>query len=176
MLGRLLLLFTVVPLIELWLLLQLSGVVGLPATIAMVLVTGVLGATLAKQEGLRTLQEWQVSLSQGQMPRDGLASGLLLLVGGVFLVTPGVLTDLTGLLLLVPPVRRALADTISARARDKITVHTNVAMPHFGAHQDAPPHQGGAVIDVDYVDEASTPASERHRASAASRPSSMEHS
>ena len=118
MLGRLLLLFTVVPLIELWLLLQLSGVVGLPATIAMVLVTGVLGATLAKQEGLRTLQEWQVSLSQGQMPRDGLASGLLLLVGGVFLVTPGVLTDLTGLLLLVPPVRRALADTISARAED----------------------------------------------------------
>ena len=109
MLGRQFLLFTLVPLVELWLLVQIGEVVGLPATLAAVVMTGALGASLAKREGLRTLHAWQESLARGQLPEEGLASGLLILVGGIFLVTPGVLTDVIGLSMLLPPLRRAAA-------------------------------------------------------------------
>ena len=121
MLGRLFLLFTVIPLAELWLLVQIGEVVGLPATLAAVVATGALGASLAKREGLRTLRAWQDSLARGQLPEEGLASGLLILVGGIFLVTPGVLTDVLGLSMLLrsgaPPPRRHYC------ARGHLTMH-----------------------------------------------------
>jgi len=107
--GKLLLLFTAVPVLEFYLLFQIAGRFGFLTTLALVILTGALGAALAKTEGLRLLQDWQVALAQGRMPEDGVINGALLLVGGVLLVTPGVLTDLTGLLLLLPQSRRLVA-------------------------------------------------------------------
>lgn len=112
MLGKLFLLFTVVPAVELYLLIQLGGVLGAGATIAIVMTTGLLGATLAKREGGRVFGEWQASLQRGELPKEGLVSSLLVLVGGIFLVTPGVLTDLFGITMLIPPARRALAGVL----------------------------------------------------------------
>ncbi len=104
--------FTVVPLVELYLLIGMGRQVGALPTIGFVLVTGLLGAMLAKHEGLRVLRSWQTSMAQGRIPEDGIVSGALILVGGVLLVSPGVLTDITGMFLLIPPTRRWVAARI----------------------------------------------------------------
>lgn len=106
MLARLALLFVVVPLLELALLIQVGQWVGLPATILLVLSTGVAGAALARREGLRTLSALQGELARGALPGQSLLDGLAVLVGGAFLLTPGILTDAAGFLLLLPPSRR----------------------------------------------------------------------
>ena len=113
--GKLLLLFTTVPLLEFFLLFRLSEVMGLGATIALVLVTGALGAMLAKAEGLRVLRSWQGALAEGRVPEEGVVSGLLVLVGGVLLVTPGVMTDALGLCLLMPATRHIVAQLVVRR-------------------------------------------------------------
>lgn len=115
MLGRLFLLFTIVPLVELYLLVWLAGIIGFWPTLAIVMTTAALGAFFAKREGLKVLRSWQGALSAGRVPEEGLTSALLVLVAGVFLITPGVLTDITGLLLLMPPVRRRIAGWIQRR-------------------------------------------------------------
>ena len=102
-------LFTVIPLAELWLLFRLSGVFGFWTTIFVVLATGALGATLARWQGLRALQRVQQEMQQGILPAKALGDGALILVAGVLLITPGVLTDALGLSLLVPPLRAGVA-------------------------------------------------------------------
>ncbi|MEZ4286815.1 MAG: FxsA family protein [Polyangiales bacterium] len=111
------LLFTLVPLVELALLIKLGAFWGLGPTVALVLVTGVLGAAFAKREGLRVFQRWQSSLSKGTIPEDGLTDGVLVLVGGVLLVTPGVLTDALGFACVFPPTRKVLATWLRAWAK-----------------------------------------------------------
>jgi UPF0716 protein FxsA len=115
MLARLFLLFTVVPLVELYLLLWLASFIGFWPTLAIVLTTAALGAFFAKREGLKVLRGWQRAVAEMRVPEEGLTGGLLVLVGGVLLITPGVITDVTGLLLLVPPVRRRVARWIERR-------------------------------------------------------------
>lgn len=106
MAGRLLLLFVLVPLIELALLVRLGQVVGFWPTLGLVAATGVLGAGLARAEGLRTLGRFQAEVAAGRVPGGALLDGLAILVGGAFLLTPGLLTDLAGFSLLVPATRR----------------------------------------------------------------------
>jgi UPF0716 protein FxsA len=101
--------FTVIPLVELYLLLAMGRQFGFWPTLGSVVVTGLLGTVLARREGVRVLRAWQRSLSQGRVPEEGILGGVLVLVGGVLLVAPGVLTDVTGLLLLFPPTRRLVA-------------------------------------------------------------------
>jgi UPF0716 protein FxsA len=114
MLARLFLLFTIVPFIELFLLLQVGDVVGFWPTVAMILTTGFVGAWLAKREGLRVWREYQSALAEMRMPDEGLTSALLVLVGGALMIAPGVLTDVTGILLMIPPVRRVVARWVEA--------------------------------------------------------------
>lgn len=108
MLLRLFLLFTLVPLAELFLLLRIGALVGLGPTLLLVIATGFAGAWLARREGLRSWGAVQSELSAGRLPAEELFHSLLILVAGVVLVTPGVLTDLAGLLLLVRPLRSGL--------------------------------------------------------------------
>lgn len=115
MLGKLLLLFTIVPTVELYLLIQIGKQIGGLATVGLVVGMGLLGATLARAEGLRMLREWQRSLAAGTVPPDGVISGVLVLLGGVLLITPGVLSDVAGLLLFVPQVRRVVAHHVTRR-------------------------------------------------------------
>ena len=119
MFFRLLLLFTAVPLIELALLVEIGRVVGLPATIALVLTTGVLGAWLARSQGLRTLARFQQELAAGRMPTDALLDGLMILVAGAVLLTPGLLTDLFGFALLTPALRRAVRQAVARKLRQR---------------------------------------------------------
>lgn len=107
--------FTLIPLIELYLLIRLAQVMGAASTVALVLITGLLGAALARAEGLRMLRGFRQAVAAGQVPEDGVVSAVLVLVGGILLVTPGVLTDLCGLLLMVPRTRKWLVSWVSQR-------------------------------------------------------------
>lgn len=105
MLGRLFLLFTIVPLLELYILINIGSHIGGLNTILLVVMTAMPGALLARLQGLRTLQQIQLSLSQGKIPAEELIDGVLILAGGILLVTPGVLTDLFALVLFFPFTR-----------------------------------------------------------------------
>lgn len=120
MLARLALLFVVVPLIELVLLIRLGQWVGLWPTLGLVIFTGVLGASLARAEGLRTLAAFQREVSAGRLPGQALLDGISILVGGAFLLTPGLLTDLVGFALLLPATRQALQRAVRGRLEEGI--------------------------------------------------------
>ena len=122
MLLRLFLLFTLVPMIELAILIEIGRRIGAGTTIALLILSGFLGAALAKREGLRTLRHIQDDLAAGRLPTDRLIDGLLILLAGVLLITPGVLTDAVGFLLLIPPVRRLVRNRLKKRFQAKITM------------------------------------------------------
>lgn len=105
----LLLLFTVVPAVEIGLFVTIGGQIGPAATVAVVLFTGVAGAALARMQGMRVLRQITESLERGAMPTDELVEGALVLFGGALLLTPGFLTDLWGLSCLFPPTRKLFA-------------------------------------------------------------------
>ena len=106
MFFRLVLLFTLLPLVELYLLIRIGNVIGGLNTIALVLFTGITGAYLARLEGFRTFLKAQENLRAGIAPAEELVDALLIFVAGAMLITPGVLTDGAGLLILFPPTRR----------------------------------------------------------------------
>lgn len=114
---RLLLAFTLIPMLELWLLLRIGSWLGAGATIALVVLTGLVGATLARREGVHTWSVVQAELSAGRLPGQKLLEALLVLLAGIVLVTPGVLTDAAGLLLLVRPLRARLVRRLEKRYR-----------------------------------------------------------
>jgi len=109
MLFKLLLLFILVPLVELALLVYLGTFIGPWYTILIVVATGILGAVLAKRQGTAILNRIRSSLEQGIMPSDDLFAGALVLVGGLVLLTPGIITDILGFALLIPRTRRSIA-------------------------------------------------------------------
>lgn len=106
MLSRLLLLFILVPILELIIIVQLGRYVGLGYTLATVVVLGFLGALIAKQQGLRTLFRIKDDLAHGRLPAQELIEGLLILVGAVLLITPGLLTDAVAFFFLIPATRK----------------------------------------------------------------------
>ncbi|MBN1207894.1 MAG: FxsA family protein [Myxococcaceae bacterium] len=137
--------FTVVPFLELYLLIGIGREVGVLPTIALVLVTGLLGASLARREGRRVLRSWQAATSQGRLPEDAILSGALVLVGGVLLVTPGVLTDVVGLLLLIPPTRRWIAARLRRALERRMQAGTlHVTSFGFGGFGGARSSRGGS--------------------------------
>lgn len=102
----LLLLFFSVPLVEIYVLLEVGGVIGVLPTIAAVVLTAVIGAGLIRAQGISTLGRVQQELERGELPAVGIIEGALLLVAGALLLTPGFVTDSVGFLILVPPLRR----------------------------------------------------------------------
>jgi UPF0716 protein FxsA len=116
MFVRLLFLFTLVPLIELFLLVKLGDMIGFWPTVALVVATGAMGAILTRMEGLRVLRQAQADFQKGRVPTDRLLDGLLILIAGAVLLTPGLITDAVGFFLLVPPGRRMIRTLVSAAA------------------------------------------------------------
>lgn len=99
---KLILIFTMVPIIELTLLIKIGQHVGILFTILLVAFTGIAGVSLARSQGYRIIKRIKSSLNRGEMPADDLIGGLLILIGGTMLLTPGLLTDLTGFSLIIP--------------------------------------------------------------------------
>ena len=104
---KLLILFTFVPVLELYLLIEMGRLIGAGLTILLILATGVAGAWLARQQGLDILRRIQNDTANGQMPAESLLDGALVLIGGLLLLTPGLCTDLLGFSCLVPLTRTA---------------------------------------------------------------------
>ena len=129
MLGLLFLLFTVVPLVELALLIWIGGQTVWWLPIAMVLFTGIAGAVLARWQGLRALRRIQDDLQAGRMPADAVVDGVLILVACILLVTPGVITDVLGVALLIPPLRSLVKRAAMAWLRR----HVNVSAQRFAS-------------------------------------------
>ena len=105
MFFKLFLAFTLVPFIEIYLLIKIGGQVGAFNTILIVILTGLLGASLARIEGIKTMTKVRDSLNRGDLPAEEMLDAMLIFVAGIVLLTPGFLTDLTGLALLVPKLR-----------------------------------------------------------------------
>ncbi len=101
--------FLIVPFVEIYLLLQIGGVIGVFPTIFMVVFTAILGAWLLRRQGLATWQRFQASVNQGEVPAYEMIEGPILLVGGALLLTPGFFTDALGFACLLPQLRRKLA-------------------------------------------------------------------
>ncbi|MGK3994707.1 FxsA family protein [Sorangium sp. So ce1024] len=149
--GKLILLFTVVPIVELWLLLSIGDLIGFWPTVALALGTAILGAALGKREGLKVLAAWRGAMTEGRIPDEGLTGGLLVLLGAALLVTPGVLTDVAGILLLLPPARRRIAALVRARLEQRMAASAaRVAASAAGFGGDGP--GAGAFFSMRVVD------------------------
>lgn len=109
---RLLLLFTLVPVIELYILIEAGRQIGLGMTIAMIFLTGIAGAYLARRQGFELVSRIQNELNQDRMPTEELIDGAMILGGGLLLLTPGFATDLIGFCLLTPLTRRGMKSWI----------------------------------------------------------------
>ncbi|MDF1583134.1 MAG: FxsA family protein [Methyloprofundus sp.] len=104
--------FLIIPFVEIYLLLQIGGIVGVFPTIALVVLTAIIGAGLLKQQGLITWQRFQDSLAKGILPAYEMVEGPILLVGGALLLTPGFFTDIIGFACLIPTLRKKIAQYI----------------------------------------------------------------
>ena len=146
----LILLFVTVPLLELALLIWVGTQIGMMTTIAIVVLTGVLGAMLARLQGVATWRRFQERTARGELPQGDLIDGLLILIAGAVLLTPGLLTDVAGFLLLVPPVRAVVRQAIAVRLGKRF-----VMAPLGGARPpQAPPRRPGPsddVVDAEYT-------------------------
>jgi len=119
-LTRLLAAFIIIPLVELIILMKLSERVGWMETLAIVVLTGIVGATLAKAQGLLVVRHIQLDLAEGRLPAPRLMDGVMILVAGALLITPGLLTDAAGFLLLVPGMRAAVRMWLKRRFEDHL--------------------------------------------------------
>ena len=120
LLGRLAFLFVIIPIIELMILIELGRVLGLFPTLLLILLTGVGGAIFTRLEGLRVFFQFRQSIARAQIPGQAILDGLSVLIGGAFLITPGVLTDVLGFSLLLPPSRRWIQRRLRSRLEQKI--------------------------------------------------------
>jgi UPF0716 protein FxsA len=116
----LLLIFLAIPIIEIALFIQVGGLIGLWPTLGLVLLSAVVGSWLVRSQGLSELARLRASLADLRDPTEPLAHGAMILVAGVLLITPGFFTDTLGILLLIPPVRRAVLRYV----RSRVTIQT----------------------------------------------------
>ena len=108
MLLKLFLAFTIIPIIEIYLLIEIGSMFGALTAVTLVILTGFLGAFLARMQGLQTLYRIQENLREGRMPSGELLDALLIGISGLVLLTPGFLTDSAGFLLLIPATRNSI--------------------------------------------------------------------
>jgi UPF0716 protein FxsA len=144
--GKLFLLFTLLPFIDLWVLLEIGRAIGFWPTVALAVGTGIAGAWLAKTEGLRVVRAWQRALEEGRMPEEGILSGMLVLAGAALLVTPGVITDVIGLVLLFPPTRRLAAEGLRRYLTRRMR-EGRIRVVTFGHGPAGPPGSPGPAAD-----------------------------
>ena len=105
MLGKLFLLFAIIPVIEIYVLVSVGSVIGSFNTVILVLLSAFVGAWLARQQGMSTMLRLRASMQQGIMPAEEMVDAVLIFVAGAVLLTPGFVTDTLGLLILFPPTR-----------------------------------------------------------------------
>ncbi len=144
-----LILFIGVPLVEIYLLIEVGGIIGALPTVFAVVFTAVLGVSLIRIQGFSTLQKAQKSMDQGMLPATEMFEGLMLLFAALCLLIPGFFTDAVGFLLLVPPLRTLIASKVIASAALKSRFSGNKQAYQQGFRQG---HSGGDYLDGEYED------------------------
>jgi UPF0716 protein FxsA len=139
---RLFLLFTLVPAIELYLIIRVGSVIGALNTILIIIFTGILGAYYAREQGFKVISNIQAKMQMGTLPGDDLVNGAMLLVGGALLVTPGFITDFFGFSLIFPPTREAMKVAL------KKWIERKTAEGQITVIRDPGGGDGGPYIDV----------------------------
>jgi len=136
--------FLLVPLIEIGLFIQVGGAIGLWPTLAIVVLSAIVGTALMRSQGLHVIGQLQRALSELRDPTEPLANGAMILFAGALLITPGFFTDTIGLLLLIPPVRRFIFNHVRTRI-----VTTTFSSGKGPQRPDAEPE---TLMDVEYED------------------------
>lgn len=136
----LLLLFFLIPLVEIYLLIEIGGVIGVGWTIFCVVFTAVLGAFLVRAQGFATVNRIRGQLQQGQLPAVEMLEGLCLLIAGALLLTPGFFTDAVGFVLLTPPLRRFLINHVLSKG----------VLPHSQQREPAQRSQSQQTIEGEF--------------------------
>ena len=151
MFAKLLLLFILVPVAELAIFITLGEKIGLFATLGIIILTAFIGAYLTKSQGLKALNNYQQALAQGKLPHEEVMDGLMILIAGAVLLTPGFLTDAIGFSLLIPPFRKVVKAIIKDRLKGRVDVvsqNVNAATQNFS--RDGSGRSGGPqVINVE---------------------------
>mgnify|MGYP001812549053 FL=1 len=129
-------LFIVVPLVELYLIIEIGSMIGALWTVLLVVLTAVIGVSLLRIQGLSTLNRARNSMAMGTMPAMEMMEGMALAVGGALLITPGFITDTLGFLCLIPATRRAMIRYLMARS---VMIGSTYNSQNYRHH----PHQGG---------------------------------
>ena len=149
---KLLILFTVVPALELYLLLLLTDATDVFVTIGVILGTGILGTWLARQQGMATLARMNARMRKGEVPGTQLLDGLFILIAGALLMTPGLLTDALGFVLLIPVTRAAVRKVARAHIKRKMadgTIHVHRAGGGWRPISEEPPPGSPPLEDED---------------------------
>ena len=123
MFPKLLLLFIATPILEMAILIEVGKRIGTLPTIAIIVITGIIGASLARSQGIRIYRNIRQSLYGGELPHNHLIEGLLILVGGALLITPGILTDIAGFALVLPWTRKLVRESLKKYFRKRIGIH-----------------------------------------------------
>ena len=144
MFARLLLLFTLIPIVELTILVWLTKETSLLTTAVIVLSTGFVGAAVAKWQGFRAWTAIRQDLAAGRAPTSSVADGVLILFAGAFLLTPGLLTDIAGFALLVPSVRSRVRKRVVESLRKRIEIKLQTFTARAGGFAE------GEIIDAEF--------------------------
>ncbi len=138
MFVRLFLIFTSVSLLEIFVLVKVGSFLGAWLTVLLVIITALVGSALVRSQGLQLLQQLQRRIAEGEMPGVQLIEGVMLLVTGVLLVTPGFVTDFCGLLLLQPKIRVSIAELVLANLKlnPNVSMSGHYSQSHSGSKTD----------------------------------------
>ncbi len=150
MFFKLLFLFTVVPVIELYLLIKIGSEIGVLETIMIVVLTGIIGAWLAKREGFQILMDINNSMSRGRTPAMEMVEGVLIFAGGAMLLTPGFLTDTLGFMVLIPQIRVFFAKQLIKYFKGKLKNGSFHYSVYTQGEQDSPrKNEDEKILDAD---------------------------
>lgn len=149
MFFRLLLLFIVIPAVELILLIKIGTKIGLFPTLAIIIFTGFLGAFLTKLQGALALNKFRIAMMQGRLPKDEVLDGVMILLAGAVLLTPGFLTDIAGFSLLIPAFRKPIGRWIGKWLKNNIKFSVVTSTPAGTPGQSQRRSSQGDVIEAD---------------------------
>ncbi len=154
MFFKLFFLFTLVPVIELWLLIRVGSIIGFFPTIGIVVLTGVVGAWMARIQGLSVISELNTSVAQGKVPGKELVNAVLVFVGGALLLTPGFVTDILGFSMIMPGTRDMISAFLMNYFSKKVQ-SGDIKFSHYSTHgrRSKSQYDDGKVIDAERVDD-----------------------
>jgi UPF0716 protein FxsA len=131
--ALLVILFIVVPIIELWLIIQIGGAIGVVPTLALLLADALLGSLLLRHQGRGAWRRFNQALAERRFPGKEVADGLLIAIGGTLLLAPGFITDIVGLVFLIPPTRAIVRRLLKGLVGKRILVMGGPAGAAYGA-------------------------------------------